>query len=58
MRRSAILCLGLLLTTSLAVQAADLQSGPQVGASIGAYSTKKCNAAADGVPEGKTLCYT
>jgi hypothetical protein len=58
MERSAIFGLGLLLTISLAVQAADLKSGPQVGAKIGAYSTKKCNTAADGVPEGQSLCYT
>ncbi|TWT98419.1 hypothetical protein [Stieleria varia] len=45
--------------TATAEKAAEqLQSGPKVGDSIGAfYVTKLCGAEEDGVSEGKNLCY-
>lgn len=49
---------GLVLASAIAVQAAELKSGPQVGDSIGSYTTTKCNAVEDGVKEGQSLCYT
>ena len=58
MRLPIIMGLGLIMAASVAVQAADVESGPQVGDKIGAYTTKKCNAVADGVKEGQRLCYT
>lgn len=35
----------------------DLKSGPQVGASLGAYDVTKIAGPDDGVAIGQTLCY-
>lgn len=58
MKRPIMLGVGLVLAASVAASAAGLKSGPQVGDRVGTYSTKKCNAVADGVKEGARLCYT
>ena len=58
MKNSAMLGIGLVLAATVAVQAAGLKSGPQVGQRMGTYTTKKCNDAFDGVRNGQRLCYT
>ncbi len=41
-----------------AAQAADLESGVQVGGKVTSYLTTKCGGADDGVAVGQSLCYT
>ena len=38
--------------------AADVESGVEVGGRIGTYSTTKAGGVDDGVKVGKSLCYT
>ena len=41
-----------------AAQAADLESGVQVGGKVTSYKATKCGGADDGVAVGANLCYT
>ena len=52
-------CAALAILASATVAfAADLESGVEVGGSIGTYSTTKCAGVEDGVAVGKSLFYT
>ena len=46
------------MAVAVAADAAELESGIEVGKRVGAYSTTKCGGADDGVTVGKSLCYT
>ena len=46
------------LAVAVNVSAAELKSGIPVGGRIGTYSTTKVCGVKDGVPDGKSLCYT
>lgn len=56
--RTAGLAMMLVACAGAVAQAADVESGVQVGGSIGTYSTTKCGGVEDGVREGASLCYT
>lgn len=48
----------LVVAGGVALHAADIESGVEVGGKISAYRTTKCGGVEDGVKRGKSLCYT
>jgi len=48
----------MVIASAAAINAADIESGIEVGGKIGAYSTTKVCGPEDGVKAGQSLCYT
>lgn len=53
-----VAAVAMMLTVAAQINAAELKSGIPVGGRIGSYSTTKVCGVADGVKDGKSLCYT